>query len=282
LERFELENCFIEYKGSRYLSSVILLRKEKNILIDPGRKCFLKEKIDEIWLTHIHPDHFFYLKKFPNIPVYIHPEGIKIMKSEKPYKEVILREIKEVDRITKNIKGMRKIFIILSSRLFLILFGTPFYRKERFNNNFIPFKDGEERYGIRIYFTPGHSPDSVSFFLEKERILISGDLIVKRKPFSLNALLPLSNIEEGIKSLRFLKGLNPEIVLPGHGRPIMNGLKKINEMIYLTEREIECVKKKWHRNFYLTYFNIQRCLKNKSIMARLSSIVFYSKFLYRR
>lgn len=282
MERFRLKDGIIEYKGSRYLSSVILIRKGKNILIDPGRKCFLKEKIDEIWLTHIHPDHFFYLKYFPRVPVFIHPEGLNYMISEDPYRNIILREINEVDRISKNIIGLKKIMIIFISRFFLLLFGFPFYRKERFNNKFIPFKDGEERYGIRIFFSPGHSPDCLSFFIEKERILISGDLIVKRKPFSANLLLPLSSVEDSLNSFKLLKKLNPEIILPGHGKPIYNAMKKINESIFLTEKEIDCVKRNWKRNFYLTYFSIQRCLKNKSIMARLSSIVIYSKLIYRK
>lgn len=282
MERFKLEDGVIEYIPSRYLSSVILIRKGKNILIDPGRKCFLNENIDEIWLTHIHPDHFFYLKYFPDIPVFIHPEGLKFMNSNNPYKEIILREIDEVDRVSQNIKGIRKILIILVSRFFLFFFGFPFYRKERFHNKFIPFEDGEKRYGIKIFFTPGHSPDGVSFFLEKEKILISGDLIVKRKPFSANSLIPLSNVKDSLKSMSFLRKLNPEIILSGHGKPIFNAKRKINETIHLTKMEIECVKRNWKRNFYFTYFSIQRCLKNKSIMARLSSIVFYSKLIYKK
>ncbi len=282
MEIFKLNDGVIEYLPSRYLSSVILIKKNKKILIDPGRKIFLNEKIDEIWLTHIHPDHFFYLKYFPNIPVFLHPEGLDYMKSKNPYKSIILREIEEVDRITKNIKGPRKTMIFLVSRFFTLIFGLPFYRKESFKNEFIPFKDGEERYGIKIFFTPGHSPESVSFFFEEEKILISGDLIVKRKPFSANTLIPTSSIEDYLGSFKILKKLNPKIILPGHGKPILNGMKKIYETIYLTGKEIECVKRNWKRNFYLNYFNIQKCLKNKSIMARLSSIVVYSKLIYKR
>jgi len=69
---------------------------------------------------------------------------------------------------------------------------------------------------FRVLHTPGHSPGSVSFLLEKENILFSGDTLFKGTCG--NFSFPTSSPEEMAGSLTRLSHLKKEItVYPGHG-----------------------------------------------------------------
>lgn len=70
---------------------------------------------------------------------------------------------------------------------------------------------------IRILWTPGHSEDMVSVFLEEDRVLFASD-----------TLMPVPTIVDGdpetLKaSLRRLMELEPENVVQGHGEVILRG-----------------------------------------------------------
>lgn len=52
-------------------------------------------------------------------------------------------------------------------------------------------------------------------YLPKERILITGDILVRPIPFSAGGTFP----NDWIKTLQRLISLNPDIVIPGHGGP---------------------------------------------------------------
>jgi glyoxylase-like metal-dependent hydrolase (beta-lactamase superfamily II) len=68
----------------------------------------------------------------------------------------------------------------------------------------------------KIIFTPGHTPGSVCFYFEKEKILFSGDILFKgaigRYDFSYSSKKDLDN------SLKKLLQLPPDVIVyPGHG-----------------------------------------------------------------
>lgn len=71
-------------------------------------------------------------------------------------------------------------------------------------------------WSLKIIFTPGHTPGSVCFYFEKEKILFSGDTLFKeaigRYDFSYSSKKDLDN------SLKKLLQLPPDVVVyPGHG-----------------------------------------------------------------
>ncbi|MBN1955108.1 MAG: MBL fold metallo-hydrolase [Anaerolineae bacterium] len=70
---------------------------------------------------------------------------------------------------------------------------------------------------LRLMWTPGHSEDVISVFLEEERILFASD-----------AVMPVPTIIDGDletlkNSLRCLMELQPECVVQGHGEVILRG-----------------------------------------------------------
>ena len=60
----------------------------------------------------------------------------------------------------------------------------------------------------------GHTPDSTIIFLEKEGILIAGDLIFNNYHLEIT---DDSNIEDWKNALNILRDLSPFFVVPGHG-----------------------------------------------------------------
>ncbi|MEA2013758.1 MAG: MBL fold metallo-hydrolase [Thermodesulfobacteriota bacterium] len=69
--------------------------------------------------------------------------------------------------------------------------------------------------------TPGHTPDSVCFYNEEDRILISGDTILNMKGTGeLNRFC--CNVADTKASFKKLSSLSIESIYPGHGSPIVD------------------------------------------------------------
>ena len=84
----------------------------------------------------------------------------------------------------------------------------------------------------RLIATPGHTPDSVSFYNEKCKILISGDTILNMEGTGeLNRFCcSVADIENSFKKL---SSLSIETIYPGHGSPIVgvkNPMAKVKLM----------------------------------------------------
>ncbi|MCL4415866.1 MAG: MBL fold metallo-hydrolase [Actinobacteria bacterium] len=77
------------------------------------------------------------------------------------------------------------------------------------------------KYGLRIFHTPGHTPGSIT--IAYQDLLFTGDLLFKSSIGRTD--LPGGDgnvIKRSLASLKKLKSLNPEFkVLPGHGESSM-------------------------------------------------------------
>ena len=86
--------------------------------------------------------------------------------------------------------------------------------------------------GWKWIHTPGHTPGHVSFFRERDRVLIAGDAFVTVKGESAFSVLLqkeavhrppayfTTNWSEARKSVERLAELSPEVAATGHGRPL--------------------------------------------------------------
>jgi hydroxyacylglutathione hydrolase len=81
---------------------------------------------------------------------------------------------------------------------------------------------------LKILFTPGHSPGSICFFNENEKLIISGDVLFQMSIGRTD--LPGGDYETLIKSIREkLFVLDDAIkVYPGHGPATTIGFEKLN------------------------------------------------------
>lgn len=143
-------------------------------------------EIEKILLTHSHWDHFadaHVLKKKTGCPVYVHPADSENV--ERPG--------------TDGIPFMIPVHSLVPDHF---------------------LQDGEEvRVGelkMRVIHTPGHSPGGVCFYLEKEKVLFSGDTLFRGSIGNLS--LTTSEPQKMWESLRKLAKLPPDTrVIPGHG-----------------------------------------------------------------
>ena len=192
-----------------------LIHGEVTILVDPGHSRYIPilfqqmngdgispEEIDLLILTHSHPDHFEGLQAFMNRPV-----KIAMNREEERY----LRE------------SGKHLFELMQNPL--PEFRIDFYLKE-----------GELCCGkevFHIYQTPGHSPGSLSIHWPERKVLFTGDLVfyggVGRTDF-------LEGDSKLLKqSIARMSRLDTQILLPGHGEPVMDREKVLQNFEFIRQ-----------------------------------------------
>ncbi len=88
---------------------------------------------------------------------------------------------------------------------------------------------------IELIPSPGHSPDSVCFYLRKEKILICGDVLFEANTGRVD--LPGGNGVLLKKSIESLSLLDIEYLLPGH-MGVIAGAGKVAENFSFIQREV--------------------------------------------
>jgi endoribonuclease LACTB2 len=106
--------------------------------------------------------------------------------------------------------------------------------------NFMPLEDGARvtgtGYTLRAIHTPGHAPDHLCFYLEEERALFTGDVVLGVG----TTVIPLDGGDLGqyLDTLRRLLTLDVQRIYPGHGPVIDNAKAKIQQYLdHRLERE---------------------------------------------
>ena len=115
-------------------------------------------------------------------------------------------------------------------------------RDAEFKVELTPIADGDtfETQGasLRALHTPGHAQDHICFYLEEERALFTGDVILGAG----TTVIPLEGGDLGLylDTLERLSGLDLELIYPGHGPRIDDPQRKIREYIeHRLERETQ-------------------------------------------
>jgi len=76
--------------------------------------------------------------------------------------------------------------------------------------------------GIKVIHTPGHTPGSICLFLQKERVVIVGDVLAHRRRLSLPSKAFTVDIAQEINSVKRVASLDFDIICFGHGSPMVH------------------------------------------------------------
>ena len=87
--------------------------------------------------------------------------------------------------------------------------------------------------GLRVVHTPGHTPGSVCYLLEREGLLFSGDtLFSDGERVSRSAPFPGYNRDDYVASLRALAEMEFGVLCGGHGEPLLRGAsRRLRELL---------------------------------------------------
>ena len=87
--------------------------------------------------------------------------------------------------------------------------------------------------GLEVIHTPGHTPGSISLYSRNHRVLMTGDLIRKRrKTLMLPPAMVSSSLKQNLESVRKLAGIETDILCFGHGLPLFEEVaEKIQELL---------------------------------------------------
>jgi len=89
---------------------------------------------------------------------------------------------------------------------------------------------------LEVIHTPGHTPNSICFYMKEDEILFTGDHIVGFGTSVIEA--PDGDMAQYIDSLRKLLSYRIRLICPGHGPPVREPERKIRELIaHRLERE---------------------------------------------
>ena len=96
------------------------------------------------------------------------------------------------------------------------------------------------RLNLTALFTPGHAPDHLCFWLQEDRVLFTGDLILGRG--SSMVTYPQGDVAAYLRSLERIAELRPRMLFPGHWDPVTEAEAKIAEYhAHRLERERQVV-----------------------------------------
>ncbi|KAI9019466.1 beta-lactamase-like protein [Phycomyces nitens] len=89
---------------------------------------------------------------------------------------------------------------------------------------------------LKVIYTPGHTKDHCTLWLEEEKSLFSADCALGQ------GTAVFENLSEYICGLEYLATLNPIQLYPGHGPVVKDGVKKLKELVHhRQERENQIV-----------------------------------------
>jgi glyoxylase-like metal-dependent hydrolase (beta-lactamase superfamily II) len=189
------------------------------------------KEITQILVTHIHPDHFGMagrLKKLSGASLAMHHVEIGFIHSRYIAMEELLEQIRRL--LLSNGVPRNKVAILSDASVGL----------ERYVDTTRPeiaLHDGDTittgEFNFRVIWTPGHSYGHVCLYEPEKKIFLSGDHILPgiTPNISINPQAIENPLGRYVNSLKELKQLEVDLVLPGHEEPFSGFRKRIDEIL---------------------------------------------------
>jgi len=204
-----------ETQGDRHLTLIDTGMPENATRIVDFLESLGKEQTASFTIVLTHPDidhsgSTAELKeKLANVKVAIHEADAPRLTGEKPLKEV---------------RG-------LAGSLFKAM--SPFMKFKPVKPDVL-LKDGEQVDGLSVIHTPGHTDGSICLYSEELKAMFVGDALRtdKNRSPKLPSAAMTFNIKDAKNSIRKIASYEFELLLPGHGPPILtDASKKVKEFV---------------------------------------------------
>ena len=201
-------------KGATYLVDCGMPSDAKNLVTSLQNFAPLKRVV----CTHFHVDHvsgWMGLKtRYPECKIWFHGAARPFVSGKERIPFPSFADIQEIlIPCMKEAGYFPGFFDLLNGGLF----GTPF--KKGFPLDRVAFFANEPSVlpGFTTIHTPGHRPDSISFFDADSGILICGDfwVVINGKLIRNTFVFSKKDQEDSIKKIKKLDGL--KYIFPGHG-----------------------------------------------------------------
>lgn len=184
------------------------------------------KEIKLVLLTHRHPDHIgsaAAVKRVTSATLASHP-------FEKPYVAGTL--MVSMPRAW-SLKGriVRRLITITqwTMRLFRIIKYRPVYVDRAADEESVLEGVGLDG---SVVWTPGHTKGSITLFLNRPKVAIVGDLL-RGKGGKLVEPLLMESISQTHASVERVLELGPELICPGHGKPLPASAVRIRKKIVI-------------------------------------------------
>lgn len=209
-------------------ANILVIAEQKITLVDTGLResaslimDFIRhigrspEEVELVILTHNHIDHMggmAEIKKNTGARVAIHNADI----GERTHPPAADSRYREPLSILKS--KLQSVFSVLSDDVDIVLEGSEVL-------NCLG--------GLEVIHTPGHTPGSISLYSRHHRMMITGDLIRKRRnTLMLPPRMVSSNLAENRESVRKLTGYEFDILCFGHGLPLYReAMSRVDDLL---------------------------------------------------
>jgi glyoxylase-like metal-dependent hydrolase (beta-lactamase superfamily II) len=178
------------------------------------------EDIDAVLITHAHSDHTGFAERArtsAQAPVWVHQDDAEVAKGASPNKND-----GKLSSYLLRAEFYRTSFSLLRRGAFKIV---PIVEVSTFAEGDTLDVPGSPR----VIHAPGHTPGSAALLLEGRRLVLTGDVLVTRNPFTGRVgpqIMPSGlnqDTDLALASLTALEGVPADLVLPGHGEPWSQG-----------------------------------------------------------
>jgi len=226
-------------------------------------KGYSVDDIKYVLVTHIHLDHAgaagHLIQQNQNIKIFVHPRGYKHLANPSKLWNASLDTIGYVAKIYGEPLPVPPENLIVPEDGYLLDIGNE---------------------AIRIIYTPGHASHHMSLFLERFKILFTGD---SAGLYHYNTLIPTTpkphNVEKSLNSLRKMMDLHPSKLAFTHYGIADNAIEKLEKYRIIYEKWVKIVEEGYKNGLDLDkiYKNLKKQDINANIQERFFKIRGYGE-----
>jgi glyoxylase-like metal-dependent hydrolase (beta-lactamase superfamily II) len=228
-----------------HINSYLVKGDDGYLLIDTGwntAESFdsLKEQLDEIGVegkeisrivvTHVHPDHYGLAGKLKDLfgaTLYFHHQEKDFIETRYVHMEELIQELDQW--LQRNGVPSERLGELTQASLPMLKFVTPTLPDTTlYGGETITIGD----FSFEVMPTPGHAPGHICLYEPARKILFSGDHILPTitPHVGLHPQSGSNPLGDYLDSLNHFKGLDVELVLPGHEQPFTEFKERIESI----------------------------------------------------